>query len=90
MKKRAVAITTYDNPYDPIEDFVHWFIYDESQGYSTTSYLGRLVNSDEVLTDEEATQVTEMAIDEIICYDFQGIYKKIVKEIDEDLLTASA
>ena len=44
MKKRAVAITTFDNPYDPIDDFVHWFIYDEAQGYSTTSYLGRLVN----------------------------------------------
>lgn len=90
MKIRAVAITTYDNPYDPIDDFSHWFIYDESQGYSTTSYLGRLVNTDVVLTEEESVMLTEMAIDEMIRYDYQGIYRKIVREIDEDLVTASA
>lgn len=85
-KVKAVAITTYDNPYDPIDDYSHWFIFDESSGYHTTSYLGRLLsNSDALTTDEERIEI-ERAIDEMIRYDFQNIYKKVEREIEEELI----
>lgn len=88
MKIKAVAITTYDNPYDPIDDFINWFVFDEAAGYHTTSYLGRLVDDSDSLTEEEATAETERAIDEMIRYDFQNVYKKVVREIEAELVTA--
>lgn len=88
MKIKAVSVTTYDNPYDPIDDFNHWFIFDESAGYHTTSYLGRLLNNEAGLTQEEITIETERAIDEMIRYDYQNVYKKIVREIDVEMIAS--
>ena len=36
------ALTTFDNPYDPFEQFTQWFMFDEEKGYHTTAYLGRI------------------------------------------------
>ena len=41
-KVRLVAITTEDNPFNPISQFAEWFAYDESCGYHTSSYLARV------------------------------------------------
>lgn len=30
------ALTTFDNPYDPFEQFTQWFMFDEEKGYHTT------------------------------------------------------
>lgn len=78
-----VALTTYDNPYDPIDDFQNWFIFDEVSGYHSTSYLGRIVKSADSLSTEENNEQIENAIDEIIRYDFQNLYRK-VKHIKHD------
>lgn len=75
-----VAITTFDNPYDPIDDFVHWMIYDEQYGYHTSSYLGRIVKLNDEMTQDEENAEVERAVDEIIFNDFRNIYKKVVKE----------
>lgn len=71
------SITTFDNPYDPIDDFMSWFMFDEMKGYQTCSYLARIANTSEQLSDQENDQEIERAIDEIIKYDFQNIYKKV-------------
>jgi hypothetical protein len=71
------ALTTVDNPYDPIDDFIHWFLYDEEKGYHSTSYLGRIARTSEQLSDEENIEETERAIDEILKFDVFGIYKKV-------------
>lgn len=34
------ALTTFDNPYDPFEQFTQWFMFDEEKGYHTTAFLG--------------------------------------------------
>ena len=36
------ALTTFDNPYDPFEQFTQWFMFDEEKGYHTTAYLGKV------------------------------------------------
>lgn len=72
-----VALTTIDNPYDPISQFMQWFMYDEEKGYHSTSYLGRVARTSDQLSDEENDREIERAIDEIIRYDFLNIYKKI-------------
>lgn len=74
------AITTRDNPYDPIEQFVPWFMYDVEKGYNSCAYLARIARTSDVLSDEENDREVERAIDEIVRLDPMNIYKKIKKE----------
>lgn len=76
---RQVALTTFDNPYDPFDDFESWFLFDEEKGYHSCAYLGRIARTSDSLSDEENIVEIERAIDEIIRYDFLCIYKKVVK-----------
>lgn len=70
-------LTTNDNPFDPFEDFTSWFLFDVEKGYNTCSYLARIANLTDDLSQQEANQEIERAIDEIIKYDFMDIYKKV-------------
>ena len=79
-QEREVALTTYDNPFNPLEDFRNWYLYDMEKGYNTSAYLARIARSSDEFTDEENVSEIERAIDEILLYDFQGIYQKIVKK----------
>ncbi len=72
-----VRLTTIDNPFDPFTQFTSWFLYDEQKGYHSTAYLGRIARISSELSDEENNREEERAIDEIIKYDFQNIYKKV-------------
>lgn len=76
----TVMITTFDNPFDPFEQFASWFLFDVEKGYNTCSYLGRIARTSEQFSDEENNAETERAIDEIIKYDFKNIYKKVVRK----------
>lgn len=73
----TVALTTFDNPYDPFENFTSWFLFDTEKGYNTCAYLGRIARTSDQLTDEENNAEIEKAIDEIIKYDFLNVYKKV-------------
>ena len=70
-------LTTFDNPYNPFDEFTSRFMFDEEKGYHSCAYLGRIAKTSEQLSDEENAQEIERAIDEIIKYDFQNIYKKV-------------
>ena len=71
------ALTTFDNPYDPFEQFDSWFLFDEEKGYHSCSYLGRIARTSEQFSEEENNLEIERAIDEIIQHDFMNIYKKV-------------
>ena len=75
-----LALTTRDNPYDPIEQFVPWFMYDIEKGYNSCAYLARIAKTSDILSDEENDREVEHAIDEIVRLDPMNIYKKIKKE----------
>jgi len=70
-------LTTFDNPFDPFEQFTSWFLFDAEKGYNSCSYLSRIARTSDQFTDEENDRETERAIDEIIKYDFRNIYKKV-------------
>ena len=70
-------LTTFDNPYNPFEQFTSWFLFDVEKGYNTCSYLGRIARTSDQLSEEENELEIERAIDEIIKYDFRNIYKKV-------------
>ena len=76
-------LTTFDNPYDPFDDFVSWFLFDIEQGYYTCSLLARIAGFSEELSVAEDKAETERAIDQIIDYDFLNIYKKVVRNVEE-------
>ena len=73
----SCALTTFDNPFDPFEQFSDWFRFDVDQGYYSCSYLARIAKTSEQFSDEENNQEIERAIDEIIKHDFKNIYKKV-------------
>ena len=72
-----VALTTFDNPYDPFDDFTSWFLFDVQKGYNSCAYLARIAKISDELSEKETDEEIEKAIDEIIKYDFMNIYKKV-------------
>ena len=73
-------LTTFDNPYDPVEDFDNWYKFDMDKGYCSCSYLARIARTSDQLSEKENDREIERAIDEIIKYDFKNIYKKLIIE----------
>lgn len=76
------ALTTIDNPYDPFDQFDAWFMYDVDKGYNSCAYLDRIAQISDSMSDQENNEEIERAIDEIIKYDFQNIYKKVVRQTE--------
>ena len=71
------ALTTIDNPYDPFEQFESWFLFDTEKGYNSCSYLARIAQTTDDMTEIEKNIEIERAIDEIIMYDFTNMRKKV-------------
>lgn len=75
-----VALTTFDNPFSPFDQFHEWFAWDVSHGYNSCGYLARVARTSSQLTDAENNAEVERAIDEIVKYDIFNIYKKVKYE----------
>ena len=80
---KECMLTTFDNPYDPFEQFTSWNLFDIEKGYNTCSYLGRIVRLSDELSEKEESEESERAIDEIIKYDYASIYKKVTRETED-------
>ena len=70
-------LTTFDNPYDPFEQFTSWFLFDVEKGYNTCGRLARIAKLSDDFSEQETEDEITRAIDEIIKYDFMNIYKKV-------------
>ena len=70
-------LTTWDNPWNPFEDFVPWFLFDTQRGYNSCGYLARIARTSNQLSDFENNAEIERAIDRIIALDFMHIYRKV-------------
>ena len=81
-KDYAVAVTTFDNPYDPFEEFEEWFLFDVRKGHNTCGHLARLTKTTEDMSQREESEEIERAIDRMIELDFENIYKKVTKKIE--------
>ena len=76
-KEVVTMLTTIDNPFNPFENFESWFAFDLEKGYNTCSYLDRVVLSSEELSEKDQEFRILEAIDEIVEYNFLGIYRKV-------------
>ena len=72
-------LTTFDNRFDPFEQFTSWFMFDVEKGYNSCAYLARIAKLTDDMSDQEISDEINRAIDEIIKYDFMNIYKKVEK-----------
>ena len=79
MIEGSCMLTTFDNPFNPFDDFKSWFEFDVEKGYYSCSYLARIAQIEDDFSEEETNAEIERAIDEIITNDFLNIYKKISK-----------
>ena len=77
---KECTLTTFDNPFDPFEQFDQWFLFDVEKGYNSSSRLARIAKISDEMTEKEVNEETERAIDEIIYYDFMNIYKKVYRK----------
>ena len=77
---RRCALTTFDNPFDPFEQFGQWFLFDIEKGYNSCAYLARIAKTSEQLSEVEYNDELERAIDEIVQLDFMNIYKKVIND----------
>lgn len=79
MAVRQVALTTTDNPYDPIDQYDQWYAFDTQKGYCTDAYVARILKTSSEFSEEEQARDYENAIDEILSYNLTGNYKKVIK-----------
>lgn len=76
-------LTTFDNPYNPFDDFNSWFLFDVEKGYNSCAYLARIAKTSDQFTDKENNEEIEKAIDEIIKLDFMNIYTKVCRSSND-------
>lgn len=74
------AITTEDNPFNPLTDFDNWYTYDETKGYHTSSILARMANLNSAMSEKDMENEIEDAVDKMIKWNFTGNYKKVTAE----------
>ena len=74
---REIALTTIDNPFDPFEDFINWFLYDVEKNYYTCSLVDRISNVTNEMTQKEINEEIERSIDEFIKNDPLNLYIKV-------------
>lgn len=79
-------LTTIDNPYDPFEDFLRWFEYDEQHGYFSCERIARFAKVNDGMSNEEQTDIIEGAIDKIIELDFTGLFRKVDEKRAKELV----
>ena len=77
-------LTTFDNPYNPFDDFTLWLMYDKEKGYDTCERLARIAKLSDDMSQEEIDAETDRAMDEIIFYDFLNIYKKVWQDSEQE------
>ena len=72
-------LTTFDNPFDPFDEFDSWYRFDVDKGYNSCSFLDRIARTSDQLSDFENEKEIERAINEIITYDPLKIYTKVTQ-----------
>lgn len=80
---RKCMLTTVDNPYDCFDQFDLWNLFDIEKGYNTCSYLARIAQTTDEMSQKEEDDEIERAIDEIIMQNPLNIYIKVTREANE-------
>lgn len=77
---KECMLSTVDNPYNPFDQFSSWLRYDKDLGYNCCERVDRIAQVFDDMSELEVDAEVERAIDEIIKYDFLGVYVKVTPE----------
>lgn len=77
-----VMLTTIDNPFDPFTQWDEWRRFDEDKKYFTCAYLARIAKTSDDLSEADYDKAIENAIDEIVKFNINGLYKKVYAETE--------
>ena len=77
----VTALSTIDNPFNPIDDYEQWLSYDISHGYNTSNWLANVAKTSDLLPIDDNNLEVERAIDEIVSIDPE-FFIKVTKEIE--------
>ena len=80
-------LTTVDNPFNPFTQFEEWFEYDVSSGYNTASFLDRIANVSDDLSQPDQMLAVQNAIDEIVQENVSGMWRKVSTDSFDKLVT---
>lgn len=70
MAIRAIALSTSDNPYNPLTQYDEWYRFDNVEhDYGTASYLDRVCKTTREFGEELYSNDIEKAIDESVEFD---------------------
>ena len=89
MSNPEIALSTSDNPYNPLTEYDEWEVYDRLHGYGTPEYLARIAKTTHEFGDQTYCDDIERAIDEIVVLNLIGMvhegisYIKVVGKPEE-------
>lgn len=69
-----MMITTTDNPFNPINDYTNWYVWDCQQGYYTQDCLIQVAALNPDMSDAEEEAAIQQAIFTMLEDDVLGIY----------------
>lgn len=73
-------LTTPDNPWSPFTQFDEWLAYDIRLGYNTTSFLDRVTQMSNDLSEPDQALAIQEAIDQIVVENVSGMWKKVSRD----------
>ena len=77
MDNNDYMLTTYDNPFNPFDDFLTWWKNDLLLGHDCCGLLARTANVSDIASDEVNDAYIDEAMNEIIKNE-PTIYKKVL------------
>lgn len=78
---RKVALSTSDNPFNPIKEYERWLQFDLDHGYNSNQFVANIIDDyDDLMNQKQVTYEKELAIDNIIRL-FPG--KNFIKVVEE-------
>ena len=80
MVTYSCMLSTFDNPFDPFEQFTSWLMFDKEKGYDSCERLARIAKITDEMSQKEINNEVERAIDRLIQLDFTNTFIKIKKE----------
>lgn len=71
-------LTTYDNPFNPFDEFIIWFKYDIILGHNTCGLLAEMAATSPSFSESKNNEITNEAMDYIVSL-APTLYRKVRK-----------
>jgi hypothetical protein len=73
-------ITTTDNPFSFFDEYDQWFQWDAAHGYNTPGLVARVIVTSPDLSEADQAAALDIALNDIVDVNPNGMYKLITKE----------